>query len=404
MKRLLIALGGITLLLSVNAQTENYLSYFTETEINSANTAKNTDYLTKEEKDVFLYNNLARMYPKKFYNLYKDFVMKSSYKAGLFTTDHYYTSLSNDLLNRPPAGPLLPDRIMFELAECWALESGEKGIVGHKRITCEGGFWAENCSYGHESGLDIVMQLLIDYSVESLGHRKNMMNPSYAGLGIAIRPHTAYRFCAVQDFTYTNDIIRAEDEVKKKQEIARKAEEDNRLEQRAKEFDVMMARWTEEEQSKADVCRNLDYLNDLEKDFYFYANLMRLYPKKFKEVLWDQGPYFDQLLEDLQAGLHQEENYQRISKHLRLSLPGPVLKPDPGAVEKGRCLISGWASGDKNLNSCLKGSGSWQIHSYYAQDDYHDIMQFLMDAATFSALFNQNTTILIEDGSKVMVR
>ena len=404
MKPLLLTLVGMLLLRTAYAQTEEYLSYFTSYEINSANTAKDADYLTAEEKDVFLYNNLARMYPKKFYEVYKAFVMKSTYKKGLFETDHYYTSLSKDLLNGPPAGPLLPDRVMFELAECWALESGEKGIVGHKRTNCEGGFWAENCSYGHDVGFEIVMQLLIDYGVESLGHRRNMMNSSYAGLGIAIRPHKGYRFCAVQDFTYTNDIQRAEDEVRKKQaEVVRK-EEENKLELRAKEFDVMMAMWTAEEKSKADVCRNLDYLNDLEKDFYFYANLIRLYPKKFKEILWDKGPYFDQLLEDLETGLHQEENYQRIAKHLRLSLPGQPLIPDPIAVEKGRCIIEGWARGDKNINACLRGSGSWQIHSYYAQDDYYDIMQFLMDAATFNALFKQSTTILLEGGTKVMVR
>ena len=355
------------------------------------------------------------MYPKKFYEVYKAFATKSTYKARLFETDYYYTSLSNDLINRLPAGPLLPDREMFELAECWALESGEEGIVGHKRTDCKGGFWAENCSYGLESGLEIVMQLLIDYNVESLGHRKNMMNSSYVGLGIAIRPHKGYGVCAVQDFTYTNDVLRAEEKVKeeirkKQEEIARKEEEHQlelrakELELRAKEFDMMMNSWTDEEKSKADICRNLDYLNDLEKDFYFYANLMRLYPKKFKEAFWDKGPYFDQLLEDLKPGLHQEEDYQRIAKHLTLSLPGQPLLPNPIAVEKGRCLIKGWARGDKNLNSCLRGSGSWRIHSYYAQNDYYDIMQFLMDADTFNALFKQNTTILLEDGSKVMIR
>jgi hypothetical protein len=403
MNRLLL-LGLFLIVLDCPGQTEDYLSHFTEFEINTANTAKNAEYLIQAEKDIFLYNNLARMYPRKFYNLYKEFVLESSYKAEMFTTDHYYTTLTTELLNRPPAGPLLPDLQMFELAECWALESGAKGIVGHDRIECEGGFWAENCSYGYSDGLDIVMQLLIDHSVESLGHRKNMLNASYKGLGVAVRSHKGYRFCAVQDFTYTNDVIRAEDEVKKQEAAAQQKEEDRKMEIRSGEFDIAMDKWTNEEKSNADICRSLTYLNDLEKDFYFYANLIRLYPKKFKEVLWDKGPYFDQLLVDLQAGLHQEAGYKSIANYLKTAPPGSALVPNETATEKGRCVMKAWSSGSSNISSCLNGSGSWQIQSYYADDDYHDIMKFLMDAKTFNALFNQQTTILIADGMKAMVR
>ncbi len=377
--------------------------FFTPQEIASANTAINETYLTQAEKDIFLYNNLARMYPKKYYNLYKAFVDVRD-QTHMLTQNHYYKTLATDLMNNAPAGALFPDKVMFDLAECWALESGAKGIVGHDRITCKGGFSGENCAYGYSTGLDIVMQLLIDHGIESLGHRKNMLNPSYKGLGTAIRTHASYRHCAVQDFSWTNDQLRAQAEEDRKIAAARQAEEDRKLAERAKEFDVMLAQWTTDEKAKANVCRSLAYLNDLEKDFYFYLNLLRLYPQKFKKVLWDQGPFFDQLLEDLRADLHKESGYLMVANHLKLSSPAAAIIPQERMVKTGRCLAKGFANGESNLNSCLQGGGSWQIASYYEQDSYRDIMTFLMDAKTFNAVFKQNNIVVLSDGMKVLVR
>ena len=388
-----------------NAFGQNTLDptrFFTPQEIASANTAINTSYLTQDEKDIFLYNNLARMYPKKFYNLYRAFLDDTD-RAHMLD-NHYYKTLATDLQNNAPAGALMPDRVMFELAECWALESGAKGIVGHDRLTCEAGFSGENCSYGYSGGLDIVMQLLIDYNVESLGHRWNMLNPGYKGLGVAIRDHAGYRHCAVQDFSWTNDVLRAQAAADQRAAEMLQAELNKKMDARAKEFDVMMAAWTPDEKAKADVCRGLTYLNDLEKDFYFYVNLMRLYPQKFKKVLWDQGPFYDQQLDDLRMGLHKESGYLMVANHLRLTAPAPAIIPQERLVEVGRCVLRAIANGQSNATNCLQGGGYWQMESYFGQDDYKDIMTFLMETKTFNAVFKQNYTLLIQDGMKVMVR
>ncbi|MCZ6692800.1 MAG: CAP domain-containing protein, partial [Bacteroidetes bacterium] len=58
----------------------------------------------------------------------------------------------------------------------------------------------ENCAYGLYSPLDIVMGLLIDEGVSDLGHRKNILNPDYKVIGVAIRPHKSYGTNCVQDF------------------------------------------------------------------------------------------------------------------------------------------------------------------------------------------------------------
>lgn len=379
--------------------------FFTAFQINSANTAKDTDYLTQDEKDIFLYNNLARMYPKSFYDLYKAFVESNPNRAYLLTSNHYYKTLSEDLLNNAPAGPLMPDWTMFGLAECWAKESGEKGIVGHDRISCTSGYSGENCSYGYNGALDIVMQLLIDHGVESLGHRRNMLNSEYKGLGVAIRPHAGYRFCAVQDFSRSNDEIRMDREIERKAFEAKQSEAAKRLEERVKQFDIMWTKWTPAEKAAADVCRSLPYLTDLEKDFYYHVNLIRLYPKTYRERVWQNGPFFDQLLEELQSGLHKEAGYLMVDRYLQLSLTKPAFVPTERYITAGHCIGVGFSNGQSNLlSSCLNGGGSYQVQSYFEGDNYHDIMKFLMDEKTFQGLFNQGMTVTISNGMKVMVK
>ena len=51
----------------------------------AANTARDEDYLTSEEKKIYFYLNLARMDPELFANTFLDHLKKS--------TDHYESSL-----------------------------------------------------------------------------------------------------------------------------------------------------------------------------------------------------------------------------------------------------------------------------------------------------------------------
>ena len=103
-----------------------------------------------------------------------------------------------------PRQPLKPDLTMYKLARCWAKESGESGLVGHNRVQCEKGFMAECCSYGKSTALGIVLQLLIDHGVPSLGHRKICLSDKYSLVGATISTHLTYRFTSVLDFSYSN--------------------------------------------------------------------------------------------------------------------------------------------------------------------------------------------------------
>ncbi len=385
---------------SANAQL-NPGNFFAQMEINAANTAKDVDYLTQDEKDIFLYNNLARMQPKKFHALFVEYT-KGTGREGLLKTDHYYTTLTTDLLNRQPAGPMQPDKKMFELAECWAVESGKLGITGHDRVSCPGGYSGENCSYGYSDGLDIVIQLLVDHGVESLGHRKNMLSPGWRGMGTAIRPHSGYRHCAVQNFTGTNDILRAEAEKKRiaAENAAKKRKK--RLEERSLQFQKLLNEFTPAEQSAADVGRNLGYLTEFEKDFYFYLNLVRMYPSKFKRLIWDEGPYFDRFKEE-QESLNSEPGFRQMEKYLRFYNPKPAFVPKKEFMDAGRCVVSKWRSGGSST-ACLPGQGAWRLQTYYPENHYNDFIATLTTSKDFDDLLNKNSHLIVVDEGGAAVK
>jgi hypothetical protein len=52
------------------------------------------------------------------------------------------------------------------------------------------------------SARDIVLQLLIDHDVPSLGHRIICLSSAYSVVGVSIQYHSRYGKCAVLDFDW----------------------------------------------------------------------------------------------------------------------------------------------------------------------------------------------------------
>jgi len=156
-----------------------------------ANTAVYEDYLTVEEKRIYYYLNLVRMNPKLFAETYLSHLRNSR--------DNYESSLYAELQKIKPLPVLKPNRKLFESAKCHATESGIKGYVGHKRGKCKEYFMGECCQYGLSDAMEIVIDLLIDQGVSSLGHRKICLG-NYTELGVSIQPHKSYGVNAVLDF------------------------------------------------------------------------------------------------------------------------------------------------------------------------------------------------------------
>lgn len=156
-------------------------------------------FATREEKNAYHYLNYARTKPKEFC---EKFVVPNWDK-----NNSYENSLVKTMRSMEPVPPVYPELPLFQSALCHARTSGKSGYVGHDRqkdpktgSKCNSYFMGECCSYGYDDGLGIILQLLIDNRVPSLGHRKICLSEGYTKVGISIQPHERYGFNCVLDF------------------------------------------------------------------------------------------------------------------------------------------------------------------------------------------------------------
>jgi len=176
--------------------------------VRTLNTAAEIDYLNEEEKKLILFMNMARQNGP----LFSESFLKTYMQENQLENSSYIRSLRKDLKKASGLTPLFPEKDLTAIAQGHALRSGEKGTTGHnefkKRFEPLMGdpymHVGENCSYGYERAIDIVLSLLIDEGVKSLGHRNNILAPDFNSVGVAIRPHKSYRVNCVMDFGSTD--------------------------------------------------------------------------------------------------------------------------------------------------------------------------------------------------------
>jgi len=170
----------------------------------ACNTAANADYMTAEDKKLIYVLNLMRVNPRLFANSVLRQYPTVSNKAYLRTSPNYI-SLMKTLLQSKPMNLLYPDSLCFAGADCHAINSGLEGYTGHERSKEECRkkwyFNGECCDYGNSKALDILMDLMIDEGVPSLGHRKVCLG-DYKKIGVSIQPHRDYIMNAVLDFHF----------------------------------------------------------------------------------------------------------------------------------------------------------------------------------------------------------
>jgi hypothetical protein len=204
MKKIFVSLYFLFILGGLSAQKtldHKVWSRWDTATVIRANTAEKADYLTSEEKLVILFTNLARTDGLLFSETFLDFYLEGTEKTK------YTKSLYKDLKTVKNLPLFLSENDLFKAAEGHAIKSGKNGQVGHqgfdarfKPLMQKYNGVAENCSYGYEKAIDIVIQLLIDEDIPSLGHRVNMLNPEYNSIGVSIREHKKYRINCVMDF------------------------------------------------------------------------------------------------------------------------------------------------------------------------------------------------------------
>ena len=180
-----------------------YSTEWQKTEYLKCNTAKNTAYLSQPEKKLIWVLNMIRSNPSLFaltvVKKYPDNINKPWIKNIA-----EYKSLLTTLEKTKKLSLLYPDSLGWISAKCHAVSSGLSGYVGHERQdnTCNTSFSAECCDYGSNDPLDIIMNLLIDEGVASLGHRNILLSNEYKMAGVSIQPHKLYQYTAVFDFYY----------------------------------------------------------------------------------------------------------------------------------------------------------------------------------------------------------
>ena len=174
----------------------SYSSEWDQPEYAECNTAKKVGYMNVEEKNVIYILNMARKNPKLF--------CTTVVKKYADPKNSYVKSLIQTLNKLKPLNLINPDSICYVSAQCHAANSGKTGYIGHDRTgDClnKRHFNGECCDYGHNAAIDIVLALLIDQDVESLGHRSICLTP-YKVMAVSILPHSAWKYNAVLDFYF----------------------------------------------------------------------------------------------------------------------------------------------------------------------------------------------------------
>lgn len=166
-------------------------------------------YLSAEEKNTLFYLNLLRINPRKFHDTFFSY-----YKDSLNADESFVKSASADLLRTNPLTLLKPHLLLFDEARKHAIQMGDAGKTGHndvygtpyvnrvQHLTKKFKRVQENCQYGYDKGLFIVLDLLIDDEISDLSHRKSLLNENIRYVGISIQKHRVFKVNAVMEFGF----------------------------------------------------------------------------------------------------------------------------------------------------------------------------------------------------------
>lgn len=192
---------SIFLVISVSIGSAQDLSAWNYQTLEKANTAKKAGYLSADEKKMIQLMNLARIDGAKFY--------ETIVKPYIDTTasNSFTRSLSSALKKIKNLPPLTPDKVLYEAALKHAITMGKLGKIGHdkyaqrmKPIQNKYNGLSENCDYGFNDPLIIVMRLLIDEGNPNYGHRKAILDANFIYVGVSIKPHKKWEWNCVQEF------------------------------------------------------------------------------------------------------------------------------------------------------------------------------------------------------------
>jgi uncharacterized protein YkwD len=125
--------------------------------------------------------------------------------------------LIEELNNTTPMQILYPSKGMSQAAKSHTHDCSSHNKTGHDgsdgsrfwnrvnrygKIDLAQNGGGECLSYGSNTGVDIVIQLLVDDGVESRGHRKILLNPNSSKIGVGYDTHPTWNYMCTVDLAY----------------------------------------------------------------------------------------------------------------------------------------------------------------------------------------------------------
>lgn len=178
-------------------------------------------FLSRLEAKVVVELNLARQQPKHYAEILearRPYFRSRTYQPPgqipLITREGWQAVAEaiRFLRRVKPMPPLVASRGLSRAARDHVNDHGPRGKMGHKgsdgsqpwermnRYGSWSGNAAENISYGAARAREIVVSLIVDDGVPNRGHRKNIFNPAFRLVGVAIGTHKTYGNMCVIDF------------------------------------------------------------------------------------------------------------------------------------------------------------------------------------------------------------
>jgi len=164
--------------------------------------------MKEDEVNLLIYINKVRTNPKLFIQQYLKNLGNSEAEVELF----------NFLESMEPINRLETSLELYKTSSSHAKDLGKNKLAGHessdgrnmeqrlvdKGITTK--IFAENCIFGYNDPLEIILKLLIDEDNENRNQRKILLNKDFNKVGISIESHSGeYCWSCIQDFILENE-------------------------------------------------------------------------------------------------------------------------------------------------------------------------------------------------------
>lgn len=165
--------------------------------------------LSPPEKEFVYWTNYARLFPVCF----KDSVLLPFLISQPTIKGKYSNSLIKELTNSASLPLLEPEEKLYKVAKSHAIDlSKNTNRISHQSsngtsfinrmkkggiVNCA----AENISVGQSNSVASLLLLYLDIDLPDLGHRKNLMNPTYTKMGVSVQKIHNDQSLIVQDFS-----------------------------------------------------------------------------------------------------------------------------------------------------------------------------------------------------------